>query len=463
MAATLKADQEQLVRAAYDRGLTVGQARKLTGFGGETIRKRYREYDREVEGGPGDDGDAPSSTTDVSGATPPHPDEHVTFEEAGDAGKLTCVTRDQVQSEEDLVRVCKIDLTRWRIVRMKVKAYQAAMKLEVKEKPPSGVARRIEQRPVTVQLFSVSADLERVLPRRELDALESLFDSMATMSPRYPSPAILPARAPLLADVCLYDCHFANLAWEPESGENDDLRIKMGVFANAVDDIVSRIREHDIDEVVFPVGNDLHHVDTLLRTTTAGTPQDTDGRYAKMIEATQKAVIRAIERLLDIPTLRKVNVLYVPGNHDRLTSYHLCLTLDAWFRNCDRIEVDSAFRTRKYLHRGVCLLGYTHGDHANEGKMKSLPTIMAVEQPQAWAATTCREWKTGHLHTSKSYETLSSNEFNGVQVRRLRALTGPNAWHFDHGYVGNKRGAEVYLYDPSEGYVGHLVANARAS
>lgn len=403
----------------------------------------------------------PGFLTSSPPETEPHPDEHVTFEEKGDDGRLSCVTREEVRGEDDLVRVCKIDLTRWSIKKMRVKAYQAAMKLETKEVRDSGGRRVIAHRPHTVQLFSISADLERVLPRPYLDATDALFARIEAAAPEYPEPPGTIQDDPFLAQIGLFDVHLAKLCWRAETGQDYDLRIAERVFRNAGDDLLRWADRHPIGKFVLPLGNDLFHIDSLRNSTTAGTVVDTDGRYAKMIEVGESSVIRLIERLHGIAP---VDVVYVPGNHDRLASYHLCRAVSAWFRNAPGISVDLSPAVRKYRRYDSCLFGWQHGEHVSDAQVPTLPGLMAVEAPSDWGATTCREWILGHKHTSRRFVSKGSDERQGVQMRWFSALSATDGWHHESHYVKNRQAAEVYLYDTGSemGYAGHYVAAARS-
>lgn len=368
--------------------------------------------------------------------------------------KATCnFTTDQlVRGEADAIRLSGLDTNRWRVVRMWLSNYQTAMKLRKGKDAP-------EEEKI-VQLTSVKLELALILPEPYLDATEALFKRLEAKAPRFAPVASSLEPAPCIAEIDLFDVHFGKLSWLPEAGENYDLRIAEAIFLNAVEDLLSRISGYRPARFVLPLGNDLFHIDTIARTTTSGTPVDCDSRYHKMIEIGEAAVLRAVERLQEIAP---VDVIHVPGNHDRLASWHLCRLISAWFRHSDRVTVDVGPADKKYRRYGVNLFGYIHGDKVPNGRLKSLPVEMAVERKEDWAATSCREWKLGHQHTRKEYQTQSSDEFSGVVIRKLSSLSATDAYHAEWGYIGNRRAAEVYLYDMMSGYIGHFCALARTA
>jgi len=209
-----------------------------------------------------------------------------------------------------------------------------------------------------------------------------------------------------------------------------------------------------VERWLFPIGNDFFHMDNRKNMTTGGTPQDVDGRYEKIIEAGEMAVIWAVERMAQTAP---VSVIHVPGNHDRTASWHLARTVEMWFRNNSRVSVDRGANPRKYFRWEKTLLGLTHG---NEEKKQSLPSIMSVERPQEWAETTCREWLCGHEHRARQWQTQPVDTHEQTTVRALRSLAGTDAWHHSKGYLSTKA-AEVYFYGKTRGYAGHSVVPAR--
>jgi hypothetical protein len=257
-----------------------------------------------------------------------------------------------------------------------------------------------------------------------------------------------------LLEISLVDAHFGKYAWARETGNDYDLEIAEHIFSNAVDDILCKSAGYPIERIVLTVGSDFLHTDNQEGTTTHGTRQDTDGRLAKVVETGEMAMVRAIDRCLQVaPVLVKL----VPGNHDYTTSFHTARFLQAWYRNCPDVEVDCEPTTRKYLLYGKTLIGWTHG--CSE-KMAALPNIMAMEQKQAWAQANWYEWHIGHLHKKGEVRFTSVDSHEGVVVRRLPSLTARDAWHYLMGYIGDRM-AEAYLYSRDRGPTGYFITTAQ--
>jgi hypothetical protein len=395
----------------------------------------------------------------LHGGTPPgaqsapRPEEEAgtVWDEKGDEVHFKGVSENPIRSEEDAVREFKIDLARWRVERMQVKAWTVGMKVGDKER---GFVPHREQQ------YGVTLWLKRRLPKRVQDAHDAIFERMAKYAPRYDGLPRLPKNRSgetFLGVLSLVDAHAGKLCWAPETGNDYDLKVFEAVYRNAVDDLIAEVGGRPVSQWLLPVGSDFYHVDNARNTTFNGTPQDVDGRYAKVIEAGEMAVIWAVERLMQTAP---VSVVWVPGNHDPTTSFHLARTLQAWFRRCDRVTVDAGPNPRKYFAWGCNLLGLTHG---NEEKPATLPSLMATERPKEWAASTCREWLIGHMHRSRQWQTQGVDTFEGTTVRVLKSLAGTDSWHHRKGYIGNtlSKAAELFIYGKTRGLAGYAVVPAR--
>jgi hypothetical protein len=441
-AGRISEDAENLVIASLAAGSSVREAASRGGVSFDAAARVKRERDA---------ADVPQSAADVPIGTPGETDGGpVSVSESGDSRVVAFQSDRPVYTLEDALALADVDLAVWYVERWEAGGWQVGMKV----KEYAG-GKKTGETPTTKQLWSVKLHLKRIAPRAVLGALSGLFDRMADHAPNYSRAARLVAPAdPHLCVFDLVDVHFGKLAWAREAGQDYDLRIADTLYRDAVRDVVGRCSHMQIDEFLVPLGSDLLHVDNAGGTTTAGTPQDVDGRLAKILETAQAAVIYAVE---EMATRGRVVLRWVPGNHDRVLSWGLANAVKAWFRSHDRVTVDVEPTTRKYHRYHRTLIGLTHG---NEEKHSSLPTIMAQERPQDWAETDCREWHVGHLHQSRRLDFMALDTHGGVPVRTLRSLSATDAWHYRKGYVGSQRAAEAYFYD-RRGFVGFQCANVR--
>ena len=372
----------------------------------------------------------------------PEPEEGMACDVKGDDQIVTSISR-TIRTLDEALAAAKVDLAVWDVSRFTINKWDSIAKLR------RGSGDRLQ----ATQLFQVKCWLVRKVAKHVEDGLALLAKRMQKYSPKYVKLST-PAKIedPHLLEVSINDIHFAKLAWGRETGTNYDLSIAESLYADAVKNLASKSAGFNIEKILLPVGNDFFHVDGPGNMTTNGTPQDTDGRYCKLFETGQMAVVKAIDYLQSIAP---VEVIWVGGNHDRVSSWHLVHTLKAWFRNCSRVSINDEPTPRKYVLYGKTMIGFTHGD---EESHNSLPGIMAGEQPKMWSSSKHREFHLGHFHKRKETRHVGGDTYDGVVVRTLAALCGRDAWHARKGYIGI-RAADAFLYSKANGPAGYFIAN----
>lgn len=355
----------------------------------------------------------------------------------GDTATFQGVTRNVIRSEDDAIREFNIDTVRWYVDTMRVKAWTTTM--------------NINDRDVQVQNYRVTLNLRRVLKKSMEAAYDAIYERMAKYSPKYDyKPHKSKGDNSHLGVIGLFDAHFGKLCWGKEVGKDYDLDIAERIYDKSIDSMLNKSGSREVEQWLMPIGNDFFHIDNSKNTTYNGTPQDVDGRYARIIEAGEMSVIRAVERLVQVAP---VHLTWVPGNHDPTTSFHLARTVAVWFRNHKHVSVDYSPPHRKYYRWHNTFLGMTHGD---KEKKVSLPSIMATERKHDWAETTCHEWLCGHDHRSRKWFTQDVDTNEGLTIRTLRSIAGTDSWHDRNGYIsGGSNAGELYYYHKETGYDGH--------
>jgi len=370
-------------------------------------------------------------TSAFDGVTYDPPSARETHEQTDNSWKVN-LDGTPIRTLEDLLAYVKPDLLVWHVKRFK------ANKWAVAAKDADG---KLQVEP----LFQTYAEFERnpqvAAGLAEIEALRIKADGYA---PCYsPVVRIGKPKNELLALLSPCDVHFGKLCWAEETGgANYDLGIANSLFDTAMAKILDRLSGYDFSKILLVLGNDMLHFDNLIGTTTAGTPQDRDGRYHKVFGVARDASIRLVEKLR---LLAPVEVVMVPGNHDNLAAWHLGDSLQSWFRQCGDVEVDNRPLPRKYKSFGKNLFGFAHGD---KGKKADYPLLMAQEEKQLWGVTEYREFYLGHLHSEQTTEKM------GVKVRVLPSLTAADSWHSAMGYVGAIRSTQAFVWDSTEGLIG---------
>lgn len=239
------------------------------------------------------------------------------------------------------------------------------------------------------------------------------------------------------------DLHIGKLATAFETGEDYNSQIAVKRAKDGLQGILNKAKGFYIDKVLFVAGNDILHTDNTRRTTTAGTPQDTDGMWYENFLMAKNLYIELLEQLL---TFADVEVVYNPSNHDLTHGFFLMQLIEAHFSNSSiRFNVD--LKHRKAFRYGLNLIGTTHGDGA---KIENLPLLLATEFPVLWSKTKHRYIYSHHVHHK------TSKDFIGVTFETLRSPSGSDSWHHKNGYTGVPRAVEGYIHHKEFGQIARL-------
>ena len=364
-----------------------------------------------------------------------HGKESFTATNGGESALFEVVST--VNTVDGVIAAGDIDLDEWDVERSVVNRWEVGAKNK---------AGTIEVTP----LWQVKVWLKRK-PINERKVTEEVIAAMEAHSPKYPKP---PKRRKTkdkyLHEYCAMDLHYGKRAWAEETGENYTSKMAGQRLIGAVDDLALKLVGFPPARILLPIGNDFVNVDGPAMETAGGTRQDVDTRFHKMFSGCLRAAVDTIDRLY---ALAPVDVVILPGNHDKTATAHLGFALAAWYRNVKGVTVDNRPRTRKYYQYGNVLLGYCHGGRDDPAPAK-LPLLMATEEPQLWASTHTHEWHLGHQHKKKEDHYNIGDTHNGVHVRRIESLSGTDAWHYEHGYVKTPKRAEAFVWHPELGYVG---------
>ena len=279
-----------------------------------------------------------------------------------------------------------------------------------------------------------------VKPRIDI-SFEEIKEHFEEFSKKYKKPIVKKhelIRSGKMLEIPLVDLHFGKLAWVSEVGESYDYKIAEQRFLQVIFDFIERTRSYKFDKIIFPIGQDFFHYDQIDGSTTKGTRMDSDLRWQKLFLKGIEILIEAIDLLSQ---QAPVEVFYVSGNHDKMTSYYATNYIYAWYRNDPNVKVNVEPQVRKYIEFGNCLIGYSHG----ENERKRISGIMQVEAKEAWGRTMFREWHLGHIHSEQT------REENGIIIRKISSITGTDAWHYENGFIGAIRKAQAFIWDKEFG------------
>lgn len=361
---------------------------------------------------------------------------------------------EKIETVEQLLVSAGIDMRLWEISEQSINNWEVAGKRRMGQ--DSGRRWRADQLWKT-GLRQIKVKLRRLAPKPIQDAIKDLMKDVRPIATATP-PKRKASSDRHMMEMGIYDHHWGKLAWGKETGTDWDLNIADREWRSASDEMLSRSAGFNVEKIVFPIGNDFFHVNNFNSTTANDTRVDsTDDRFSKVFRSGCKSVQYSIERCLEIAP---VQIVFVPGNHDRHTAWYLTEWIAGVFANNKHVIVDNSPRERKYLSYGPALLGYTHGDETPPDR---LPGLMAVEASQQWAASTFRSWRIGHWHKRKETRYNVGDTFEGVEVRIFPSLCGTDGWHYRKGFIGNSRMAECHFWSRKSGLDGYFVTHAKGT
>jgi hypothetical protein len=348
----------------------------------------------------------------------------------------------RVVTLDDALKKGKIDLDKWDVERFIVNSWEVGAK---------GPDKKIRVTP----LWQVKVWLKAKKGWNPTEFKKILVDDMKKQAPTYRKPEPRTHNRPLLAELSIFDAHFGKLAWSPETGQDYDLKICEKRYMNAARDLLARVAEIRAERVLYVVGNDFFHTDHK-GLTTAGTPQDCDGRWQKAFRKGCQCCITTAE---EASQLADVDILVVSGNHDKEKAFCLGEVLGARFYNNHNINVINDPDVYSYYRWGKTLLGFVHGENYTQlSKRQQLPAMMATDRPIDWAETVWREFHLGHFHseTEDVWKYRTTEHIRETAVRVLPSLSSTDSWHREQGYA-SVLAAECHMYHKDMGrYAYHV-------
>jgi hypothetical protein len=224
-------------------------------------------------------------------------------------------------------------------------------------------------------------------------------------------------------------------------------------FKAAITNLVCRAyMSHKLNKIIYVVGGDLLNMDTFGGTTTSGTPVDNAQRAQEAYKEAFDALYWSINYIKQF--CENLHVVYLPGNHDRLSSYHMAHALSKCFDPEDHsIYFDVTYAERKVVVYGQNFFAFEHGDVSK----KNTALVYATEFPSCWGKTTYRTCYTGHFHTKKTTEFITENEYNGFSIKHLPSLCSTDYWHYHNKYTGSKRQAIMEIHDAEKGKISEFI------
>tara|TARA_Y100001938_G_scaffold149545_1_gene236725 strand:- start:578 stop:1759 length:1182 start_codon:yes stop_codon:yes gene_type:complete len=221
-------------------------------------------------------------------------------------------------------------------------------------------------------------------------------------------------------------------------------------FEETIIDLLERCtNSHHLEKLYYVIGGDLINMDTWNGTTTSGTPLDNcmtaTEAYMQAFDALQWS-INYLKQFCD-----ELQIVYIPGNHDRLSSFHLAHALSKCFKD-PKITWDVVYLERKVYVYGDNFFAFEHGDVNTKNSLM----LYSMEYPREWGKTLHRTLYTGHLHHKKKIEYKTAEENTGFMLKILPSLSRTDYWHYHNKFVGSRRSGVLSLHCPNKGEICEL-------
>jgi len=332
--------------------------------------------------------------------------------EKGEA-RLETISSSEPKSPEEIIDILNIDITQW-----KLSSYWNKQMGDH---------------------WRVSAMVTR-LKDNEIENVDELLRSFKPKPYKEVKRIETPGKIKTAGVLSLQDIHFGK--------EGNDTIDKC--FEETIKDLIQRASSsHHLEKLYYVVGGDVINMDTWSGSTTSGTPLDNcktaTEAYMQAFDALQWS-INYLKQFCD-----ELQIVYIPGNHDRLSSFHLAHALSKCFDN-DKILWDVVYLERKVYVYENNFFAFEHGDVNTKNSLM----LYSMEYPREWGKTFHRTLFTGHLHHKKKIEYITEHENTGFMLKILPSLSRTDYWHYHNKFVGSKRSGVLSLHSPNKGEICEL-------
>ena len=281
-----------------------------------------------------------------------------------------------------------------------------------------------------------------VTQEKRLDKLREAVKALnEDVKPIKPKPSTIPyTNTGLINQYTLTDYHLGMMAWGEETGADWDIdiaeRVMVEYFRYAI------INSPVADCAIFAQLGDFLHWDGINAVTPmSGHLLDADTRFTKLVRVTIRVIRRVVDMLLD--KYQTVKLIMAEGNHDITSSIWLRETINVFYENEPRVEVDTSADPYYAVKWGKTLLCYHHGHKRN---LNNIDTVFVAKFKEWFGKSKNVYAHTGHLHHSHVKET------NLMMLEQHRTLAAKDAYASRGGWLSG-RDSKVITYHKEYGEI----------
>lgn len=304
----------------------------------------------------------------------------------------------------------------------------------------------------------------------------SFIDMIKNAAADRPKPPKYPKRpkkvkAGHLAIIDLADVHFGKLCMKSATGHEYNPEIARHRVIEGTKALLAKcLAVAPVERILFVLGNDSLHVDSVHNATTKGTRQDVAGSIFEAFRQAKYAFVEAIEMCAKEA---EVDLLHCMSNHDSFAGFALTQAIAAELSNHPHVHADEYYISeipRKYYGFNASALGFKHG---HVGKDDNLTNLMLKEAKSLLSNCDHFNWyihdKHHHMrkqkdadgthwkgkdHIAFTQHGLGSKrkESETVEIQYVRSPSPPDSWHSDNEFV-NKQAVECFIHHPVDGQI----------
>lgn len=240
-----------------------------------------------------------------------------------------------------------------------------------------------------------------------------------------------------------YDEHYGEEASIESEGVLVNRKTTRGNVMHICEEFVFRNRDRAFDHIELVFGGDFVHIDNMMKTTTKGTQQTTDGSPQEVVRGAVQLsidIVRCIKKL-GLP----VTYRYVPGNHDKLVGYMVATATQMYFNGDAQVTfVINEGSTDAILH-GTTVIGFAHGEFPDT----RAHNMFMGRYRDLYKKADRAEVLLGHLHQEKT-----TNPVGVCKVRRLPQGGGTHTWSEESMFNNEPmHGSMSFVYNAELGLV----------
>lgn len=232
--------------------------------------------------------------------------------------------------------------------------------------------------------------------------------------------------AELLTVYVIPDLHLGMLAHKGECGENYDLKIAAAMVARELARLM-QMAPPSRHAVLLFLGDFFHQNDQKNATPRSGHTLDVDGRWRRVYGVGARVAIGAAKAVAE--RHERVEIAFLPGNHDEDAALTLAVALELYFEGSDRVSVAAGSGIHWFRRFGRCLLGASHGHTMPPDRMAMM---LATDRARDWGETEHRHFFFGHIHHG------SAKEVGPVRVESFTSPAAKDAYAAAGGYRSSR-------------------------